>query len=160
MALNYKSQGITICIRQPGLHSILQASFFLVTCSRLETIVAGLIAPADRIQVNVVCKAKKDNRTHINRFEKLKKRIEKIHSLIKGWCKKKLVFASPLLPFGTVGEANTHCTHLQIALADTQTKICKRVQFFPTLDFSAHFNLPQRWKYKYELLAYTVTSRQ
>ncbi len=45
-------------IRQPGLHSILQASFFLVTRSRLETFVAGLIAPADRIQVNVVIQLK------------------------------------------------------------------------------------------------------
>ena len=44
-------------------------------------------------------------------------------SLIEGWCKKKLVFAHPLLPFGTVGEANAHCTHLQIAQADPQTEI-------------------------------------
>ena len=44
---------VTICIRQPGLHSILQASFYLATPSRFDTIVAGLIAPADRIQVNV-----------------------------------------------------------------------------------------------------------
>jgi len=60
---------------------------------------------------------------------KLKKRNDNIGSLIEGWCKKKLVFARPLLPFGTVGEAHTHCTHLQIAQADPQTKICKRVQF-------------------------------
>jgi len=59
----------------------------------------------------------------------LKKRIENISSLIEGWCKKKLVFARPLLPFGTVKEALAHCTHLQIALADSQTEICKRVQF-------------------------------
>ncbi len=39
-------------------------------------------------------------------------------------------FARPLLPFGTVGEAHTHCTHLQIAQADPQTEICKRVQSF------------------------------
>jgi len=63
----------------------------------------------------------------------LKKRIENISSLIEGWCKKKLVFARPLLPFGTVREAHTHCTHLQIALADSQTEICKRVQFLPPL---------------------------
>jgi len=62
----------------------------------------------------------------------LKKRIENICSLIEGWCKKKLVFADPPLPFGTVGEAHAHCTHLQIARADAQTKICKRVQFLPT----------------------------
>lgn len=43
---------------------------------------------------------------------------------------KSFYFASPHLPFGTVGEAHPHCTHLQIAQADTQTKICKRVQFF------------------------------
>jgi hypothetical protein len=63
----------------------------------------------------------------------LEKRIENIDSLNEGWCKKKLVFARPLLPFGTVGEAYAHCTHLQIAQADAQTKICKRVQFLPTL---------------------------
>jgi hypothetical protein len=62
----------------------------------------------------------------------LKKRIENISSLIEGWCKKKLVFARPLLPFGTVEEAYTHCTHLQNAQADPQTEICKRVQFLPT----------------------------
>jgi len=63
----------------------------------------------------------------------LKKRIENICSLIEGWCKKKLVFANPLLPFGTVWEAYAHCTHLQIAQAIAQTKICKRVQFLPSL---------------------------
>ena len=54
-------------------------------------------------------------------------------TLIETYCKKKLVFACPLLPFGTVREAYAHCTHLQIALADSQTKICKRVQFLPPL---------------------------
>jgi hypothetical protein len=57
----------------------------------------------------------------------LKKRIENIGSLIEGWCKKKLVFAHPLLPFGTVREAHAHCTHLQITQADAQTKTCQRV---------------------------------
>jgi hypothetical protein len=52
--------------------------------------------------------------------------------LIEGWSKKKLVFARPLLPFGTDWEATAHCTHLQIAQADPQAKICKRVQFMPT----------------------------
>jgi hypothetical protein len=61
----------------------------------------------------------------------LKKRIENIGSLIEGLCKKKLVFANPLVPFGTVGEAYSHCTHLQIAQADAQTEICKRVQLLP-----------------------------
>lgn len=62
----------------------------------------------------------------------MKKRIEKIHSLIEGWCKKKLVFARPLLPFGTVREAHAHCTHLQIPQTNPQTEICKRVQFLPS----------------------------
>jgi len=62
----------------------------------------------------------------------LKKRIEKIHSLIEGWCKKKLVFARPLLPFGTVREAHAHCTHLQIAQADTRPKFGKELFFLPT----------------------------
>jgi hypothetical protein len=59
----------------------------------------------------------------------LKKRIENISSFIEGWCKKKLVFARPFLPFETVEEATAYCTHLQIVQADPQTKICKRVQF-------------------------------
>jgi len=48
----------------------------------------------------------------------LKKRIENICSLIEGWCKKKLVFARPLLPFGTVGEAHAPIAHLQITQAN------------------------------------------
>jgi len=66
-------------------------------------------------------------------IKNLKKRIENISSLIEVWCKKKIVFARALLPFGTVGEAHAHCTHLQIAQADPQTEICKRVQFLPPL---------------------------
>jgi len=54
-------------------------------------------------------------------IRKLKKQKEKIIALIERYCKKKLVFAHPLLPFGTVGEAHAHCTHLQIAQADPQT---------------------------------------
>jgi hypothetical protein len=64
----------------------------------------------------------------------LKKQEEKILALNERYCKKKLVFARPLLPFGTVGKAHAHSTHLQIAQADAQTKICKKVQFFrPTI---------------------------
>jgi hypothetical protein len=48
--------------------------------------------------------------------------------LIESWCNKQLVFARPFMLYGTVEEANAHCTHLQIALAITQTKIYKRVQ--------------------------------
>jgi len=58
----------------------------------------------------------------------LKNRIENKSSLIEVWCKKKLVFARPLLPYGTAKEAYAHCTHLQIAQATAQIKICKRVQ--------------------------------
>jgi hypothetical protein len=75
----------------------------------------------------------KDSSTLINRLENLKKQIENIGLLIEGWSKKKLVFARPLLPFETDWEAHAHCTDLQIAQADSQTKICKRVQFLPTL---------------------------
>jgi len=74
------------------------------------------------------------NELHRNKLiDNLKKRIENIGSLIESWCKKKIVFANALLPFGTVRVATAHCTHLQIAQADLQTKICKRVQFLPTL---------------------------
>jgi len=59
----------------------------------------------------------------------LKKRIENISSFIEGWCKKKIVFAHPLLPFGTVGEATAHCTHLQIAQANPQPKFAKECNF-------------------------------
>ncbi|PKQ67480.1 hypothetical protein BZG01_06990 [Labilibaculum manganireducens] len=63
----------------------------------------------------------------------LKKWIKNIVSLFKDWFKKKLVFARPLLPFGTVREAHADCTHLQIAQTNLQTEICKRVQFYPML---------------------------
>jgi len=62
-------------------------------------------------------------------IEKQKDKI--IIALIERYCKKNLVFARPLLPFGIDREANAHCTHLQIAQADPQTEICKRVQFLP-----------------------------
>jgi hypothetical protein len=71
----------------------------------------------------------------------LEKLIKNIDSLIESWCKKKIVFADALLPFGTVGDANTHCTHLQIAQADAQTKICKRVQFLPPLYDSTYIKI-------------------
>jgi hypothetical protein len=76
--------------------------------------------------------ARQRNELHRNKLiDNLKKRLENIGSLIESWCKKKIVFANALLPFGTVGIATAHCTHLQIAQADPQTKICKRVQFLP-----------------------------
>jgi len=42
----------------------------------------------------------------------LKKQKEKIVALIERYCKKKLVFADPLLPLGTVREAHPQTTHL------------------------------------------------
>jgi len=45
----------------------------------------------------------------------LKKWIGKIGELIEGWCKKKIVFAHALLPFGTVGEAPAQIAHLVFA---------------------------------------------
>jgi len=41
----------------------------------------------------------------------LKKKKDKIVALIERYCKKKLVFARPLLPFGTVREAHPQTTH-------------------------------------------------
>jgi len=48
---------------------------------------------------------------------KMKRQNENIE--LKGTARKDFVFADPLLPFGTIGEASTHCTHLQITQADT-----------------------------------------
>ena len=50
---------------------------------------------------------------------------------LKRTARKDFVFADPLLPFGTIREANAHCTHLQVTQATTQTKTRKRVQFLP-----------------------------
>ncbi len=62
--------------------------------------------------------------------QEIKYMIEKLTNL------KDFVFANPLLPFGTIWEAYTHCTHLQIAQANPQTKICKKVQSLPTHGFA------------------------
>jgi len=53
---------------------------------------------------------------------------ENRHRIKKILDKENFVFARPLLPFGTVWEANAHCTHLQNAQATAPTEICKRVQ--------------------------------
>jgi len=42
----------------------------------------------------------------------LKNRKKKIIAMIERYCKKKLVFACPFQPFGTVEEAQTQRTHL------------------------------------------------
>jgi len=47
----------------------------------------------------------------------------------------KNIFLPPrFCPSGQFGKPNAHCTHLQIAQADTQTEICKRVQLPNTVD--------------------------
>jgi hypothetical protein len=51
----------------------------------------------------------------------LKRELKHIIEKLTDW--KDFVFANALK-----NEAHAHCTHLQIALADPQTKICKRVQ--------------------------------
>jgi len=45
-----------------------------------------------------------------------------ILALIETYCKKKIVFADLLLPFGTIWEAYAHCTHAEEKLS--------RVQFY------------------------------
>jgi hypothetical protein len=61
----------------------------------------------------------------------MNRKENQILTSIETYCKKKLVFADPPLPFGTIRKAHAHCTHLQIAQAIPQTEICKRVQFLP-----------------------------
>ena len=39
------------------------------------------------------------------------------------------IFADPFLPYGTIGIANTHCTHLQIAQANPHPKSAKECNF-------------------------------
>nr|WP_321451697.1 hypothetical protein [uncultured Carboxylicivirga sp.] len=58
----------------------------------------------------------------------MKKQIENIGSLIEGWCKKKLVFARPLLPFGTVGEAHAQIAHL--VFSNPQSNLEKPKELF------------------------------
>jgi len=65
----------------------------------------------------------------------LKKQNNIIVALIERYCKKKLVFARPLLPFGTVGEAIAQTAHLQIAQADTRPKFAKEL-FLATAQIS------------------------
>lgn len=77
----------------------------------------------------VLFKAKKTELHRKNLILNLNKRIENISSLIEVWCKKKLVFAHALLPFGTVGEATAQTAHLQIAQGDPQPKFAKELFF-------------------------------
>ncbi len=55
-------------------------------------------------------------------------------ALIKSYCKKKLVFARPLLPFGTVGEAHVQIAHLVFADTHKPTQKNQKSNFLPTLE--------------------------
>jgi hypothetical protein len=65
----------------------------------------------------------------------LQNRIDKILALIETYCKKKLVFADPLLPFGTIREACPQIAHLFFANAKIQTQKNKRaISFHHTIN--------------------------
>ena len=83
--------------------------------------------PALRIAKPLPARLKKETVEH--KLKILKREIEHIIKKLTDW--KNFVFADPLLPFGTIREANVQCTHLQIAPTDPLTEICKRVQFPP-----------------------------
>ena len=83
-------------------------------CERL-----GVKFPLPTRHENVICKAKGDNT--------LKEKIENKEKKLTVW--KDFVFDDLLLPSGSIWEAHAHCTHLQIAYANPQTKFCKRVLF-------------------------------
>ncbi len=69
-----------------------------------------------------------EKETVVLKLKILKQKIKHIIRKLTVW--KNLIFADLLISFGTVREAYSHCTHLQIARAKTQTKNCKRVCFF------------------------------
>jgi len=69
--------------------------------------------------------ARRRNETVEHKFKILKRKLKHIIGILTDL--KDFVFAQPQKK-----EAYAHCTHLQIAQTDTQTKICKRVQFLPT----------------------------
>jgi len=50
--------------------------------------------------------------------------------MIKSWCKKKLVFACPHLPLGTVMEGIAHCTHLQSRTSQLTTQALQKSMIF------------------------------
>jgi len=61
----------------------------------------------------------------------LKNRINKILALIEIYCKKKIVFAGQLLPFGTILESHAHGGHAEEKSA--------RVQFCLTIKRTADY---------------------
>ena len=63
----------------------------------------------------------------------MKKQKDKIVAQIERYCKKKLVFARPLLPFGTVREAHPQTTHLATPTHKLTLLLPKELFFLPTL---------------------------
>ena len=49
--------------------------------------------------------------------------------------------AYSLLHYGTVRKANAHCTHLQNAHVDPQSKICKSLQFYQFASDTFSYNI-------------------
>ena len=62
----------------------------------------------------------------------MKNLIDNINQWNEGMYMKKLVFARSFLPIETICEAYLLCSQLQYALADSQTEICKKIQFLST----------------------------
>jgi hypothetical protein len=56
--------------------------------------------------------------------------MKNISSLIESWCKKKLVFASPLLPFGTVGIVHATNSTFSFSLPTYRNKKPKELFLF------------------------------
>jgi hypothetical protein len=80
---------------------------------------------------------------------KLKKRIENIVSLNESWCKKKIVFADPLLPFGTVGEAYAHFTHPEKPTSLYNSYFFGKSAIFPTALIEIEFCCILQLLYKF-----------
>jgi len=60
----------------------------------------------------------------------LKNKTEKILTLIETYFKKKLVFAGPLLPFGSVRETHPHCSTFASPTSQrSKPKLAKELQF-------------------------------
>ena len=86
-------------------------------------------------------------------------REENIHTIHNLTDRENFVFARPLLPFGTIRDAQAHCTHLQIAQADPQTKICKSVQFFhPAKEHKRTNNKIRTMKYQCKFYSMLIIS--
>ena len=92
----------------------------------------GLIGKCHSIyhySCNLPLPARRRKRTVEHKLKLLKRVLKHIIRQLTDW--KDFVFADPHKK-----KAYAHCIHLQIAHAYPQTKICKRVQFLPSLNRS------------------------